>query len=109
MRAIFRRHLNLRSVLLFGSRAKGTHHPASDIDLAVVGIDDPLGAEAIASELDELRCVLRWDVKAYATIRSPALRAHIERVGVVVYDAERDSAGQRLEPAEAQSPSPPQS
>ncbi|HEY5769826.1 MAG TPA: nucleotidyltransferase domain-containing protein [Terrimicrobium sp.] len=34
---VFRRHPEIRSVKLFGSRAKGTHTPHSDVDLALWG------------------------------------------------------------------------
>ncbi len=76
------RHPGITGAVLFGSRAKGVAHPASDIDLALEGVDDPLRAEAIASELDELPLPYRFDVKALSTIQSPALREHIARVGV---------------------------
>jgi predicted nucleotidyltransferase len=71
--------------VLFGSRAKGTATPASDIDLAFEGIDDPLRAEAIASELEELPLPYRFDVKALSSIRYPPLREHIARVGVRIH------------------------
>jgi predicted nucleotidyltransferase len=85
MRAVFRRHPEIERVVLYGSRAKGTHRPESDIDLAIAGIDDPLRAEALATELDELPLPYQFDVRAQTDIRSAALREHIERVGVVVY------------------------
>ena len=34
---IFRKHTNIKKVLIFGSRSKGTYRTGSDIDLAVVG------------------------------------------------------------------------
>ena len=54
VRAIFRRHPEVTSATLFGSRAKGTHTERSDVDLVVTGDVAPLRAEAIAAELDEL-------------------------------------------------------
>lgn len=70
---------------LFGSRAKGTAGPSSDVDLALEGVDDALRAEAIAAELDELPLPVRFDVKALATLGRSALREHIERVGILIY------------------------
>lgn len=85
IRAVLDRHPAVTGAILFGSRAKGTATLASDIDLALEGIDDPLQAEAIASELDELPLPYRFDVKALAAIRHQPLREHIARVGVRVH------------------------
>ncbi len=75
-------HPGVTGAVLFGSRAKRTSHTASDVDLAIEGIDDPLEAESIAAELDELPLPDLFDVKALSAIRQRSLREHIERVGV---------------------------
>lgn len=85
IRGVLSRHPEIRGALLFGSRAKGTAGPASDIDLALEGPTDPLEAEAIASELDELPLPYRFDVKALSAVASRALRDHIMRVGIRIY------------------------
>ena len=36
---VFRRHANIKKVLIFGSRSKGNYRAGSDIDLAVIGND----------------------------------------------------------------------
>ena len=82
---VFRRHPEVTQVRLFGSRAKGTHSPNSDIDLALWGAVDELRAQSIAAELDELPLPYRYDVLSFAAIKLPALREHIERVGIAVY------------------------
>ena len=82
---VFRRHPKIAAVKLFGSRAKGTHAPHSDIDLAVWGAVDDLQAEALAAELDELPLPYRYDVKPFATITLRPLREHIERVGIPLF------------------------
>lgn len=81
---VFARHPEIAGVIVFGSRAKGTAAPSSDIDLALEGIDDPLQAEAIAGELDDLPLPYRFDVKALSAIQSAPLREHIQRVGVKI-------------------------
>jgi predicted nucleotidyltransferase len=91
MRSVFRRVPAIGEVVLYGSRAKGTHRPGSDIDLALVGLDDPLQAEAVAEELDELPTPYRFDVKAYGSIADGPLREHIVCVGVSLY--RRDPPG----------------
>ena len=80
IRSVFWRHPEITEVRLFGSRAKGTHRPESDVDLAVWGQVDDLRAEAIAAELDELPLPYRYDVKPFGSIKVGALRDHIERV-----------------------------
>lgn len=85
IRGVLVRNGDITGAVLFGSRAKGTAWPSSDVDLALEGIDDPLRAEAIASELDELPLPYRFDVKALSTIRYQALLDHIARVGVRIF------------------------
>ena len=84
---IFARHPEVRDVTLFGSRAKGTHRPNSDVDLSVRGKLTALQTEALASELDELPLPYHFDVLAFDLIASQPLREHIERVGIVIYPA----------------------
>ena len=74
-------HPEVSQVKLFGSRAKGCHTPASDIDLALWGVD-ALQAESIAAELDELPLPYRFDVKAFESIKQHSLREHIQRRGI---------------------------
>ena len=83
--SVFVLHPEITGAILYGSRAKGTAHPASDVDIALEGIADPLAAEAIASELDELPLPYQFDVQAFAAIRSRLLRAHIHRVGIRIH------------------------
>lgn len=90
LRNVFRRVSGLRKVILFGSRAKGTFSPESDVDLALVGISDDLIAEAVAESLDSLPMPVRFDVKAFDSLRSAPLRGHIERVGTTIYEADSD-------------------
>jgi predicted nucleotidyltransferase len=87
IRSVFRRHPEVTMVKLFGSRAKGTQRPESDVDLAIWGDVDALAAEAIATELDELPLPYRYDVIASSSIHVQALREHIARVGVQIFPA----------------------
>ncbi|CAN5150500.1 nucleotidyltransferase domain-containing protein [soil metagenome] len=82
---VFRAHPEVREVKLFGSRAKGTQTPHSDVDLAVFGNVGALQSEAMAAELDELPLPYHYDVKPFAAISLRALREHIERVGITIY------------------------
>lgn len=78
----------IEKAVLFGSRAKGTAKRGSDVDLALVG------SAVNRSALVELSMVLneetllpyRFDLLDYQTIDNPALKEHIDRVGIVIFD-----------------------
>lgn len=72
--------------ILFGSRAKGSYRPGSDIDLALVGTHldvDALGR--IATLFEESSIPYQVDLCLLEMVDHPGLRAHIERVGKVFY------------------------
>lgn len=77
-------HHNITRAIVFGSRAKGTHRPNSDIDIALDGNISPLEAESVAGDLEELPLPYRFDVVALRHVTNEALLEHIERVGVVI-------------------------
>lgn len=79
--SVLNQHPEVSQVKLFGSRAKGCHTAASDIDLALWGVH-ALQAESIAAELDELPLPYRFDVKAFESIKQHSLRDHIQRRGI---------------------------
>lgn len=85
VRSIFRRHPEITSATLFGSRAKGTHTERSDVDLAVTGDVAPLRAEAIAAELEELPLPYRFEVQSMDHIHHRPLLDHIKRMGIRIY------------------------
>lgn len=79
----------VRSAVLYGSRAKGNFREGSDIDLTLK--TDPSADTAlllqIENQLDELNTPYRFDVSLYHHITNPALIEHISRVGVHFYPA----------------------
>jgi len=87
VRAIFRLHPEIETATLFGSRAKGTHTERSDVDLVLTGDVEPLRAEGIAAELDELPLPYRFEVQPLSHIRYRPLLDHIRRVGIQIYPA----------------------
>lgn len=90
IRQVLARHAAVQAAKLFGSRAKGTHRHGSDIDLALLGPVEREQLLEISEELNE-RTLLpyRFDVVAYDTLDSPALRAHIDRVGILIHVREK--------------------
>ena len=73
----------VRKVVLYGSRARGTHRRTSDIDLAIQGGNTTLFA--LDAE-DELRTLLRFDVVDLDGPVQPALLASINQEGQVLYE-----------------------
>ncbi len=76
----------VESALLFGSRAKGTFHAGSDVDIALIGADTLLAMD-VSSHLNE-RVPLPYffDVVALADTANTTLGEHIERVGMLLFD-----------------------
>ncbi|HWR00490.1 MAG TPA: nucleotidyltransferase domain-containing protein [Chlorobaculum sp.] len=82
---VLRRNSRIQKAILFGSRAKGSAQPYSDIDIAIEGLDDELEVARIEMFLDELPLPYRFDVKGLDTISYQPLRAHIDRAGITIY------------------------
>ena len=78
------RDAGARRVILFGSRARGTNQPRSDIDLAIEGCPDfPALEDRLQNELWSL---LELDVVNLDAPVSDDLRAEIVRDGKVLYE-----------------------
>lgn len=85
IRAVFRRHPEVREVKVFGSRATGRFEHNSDVDLALWGEVGFALIGRIMAELDELPLPYTFDVQAYDAIEHAPLREHIDSVGRVLY------------------------
>lgn len=87
IRNVFALYSEVEKVILYGSRAKGTYKPASDIDLTLVGAKLDLSIQQkIESELDDLMLPYKFDISIYHQISNKELIEHIERVGKVFFD-----------------------
>ena len=77
----------IEEVILFGSRAKGTHKKASDVDMAIKGKDiSEKTVKRLSARLnEELPLPYFIDIVHYETIQNQDLIDHIERVGEVIY------------------------
>ena len=78
---------NIDQAILFGSRAKGTQKPGSDIDLALAGSAlnwRVLGK--IADTLDDLLLPYRFSLVVYNDKTDPEVAAHIRRVGIPLFN-----------------------
>jgi uncharacterized protein len=85
---VLAQHPEIKKVVLFGSRAKGTQRPGSDIDLAVsFGPTVSFGQWLdLQIEMDELDLPQHIDLVDMGTIDNAELLAHIQRVGKVVFE-----------------------
>ena len=73
---------NVTEVLLYGSRAKGSHRPGSDIDLTVKGHGLTHAWLLRASRaIDDLLLPWQVDLSLYDDIANADLIEHIRRVG----------------------------
>ncbi len=82
----------VEKAVLYGSRAKGTFKPGSDIDLTLVGKNlSTAELGAIADALDDLLLPYQIDLSILQQIENPELRAHIGRVGQVFYEKRPES------------------
>ena len=85
--AQFAREAGAKRVILFGSRARGTNYPKSDIDLAIEGCPD---FPALQDRLqEELWSLLRLDIVNLDVRLSDELRREIARDGKVLYEEVR--------------------
>lgn len=77
----------LEKVVLFGSRAKGTHKPGSDIDLALSGsaLDERIVGR-IYDALDDLLLPYRFSLIRFDDQIDPEVAAHIKRVGLPFFE-----------------------
>lgn len=75
---------NATRVILFGSRAKGTHRERSDFDIAVSGVND---MNRFRDEIDELPTLYTIDVLNLDTCKNQLLLEDIESYGREIYKA----------------------
>jgi len=87
IRAVLSHYPEVENAVLYGSRAKGTHRPGSDIDLTLCGpgVNHAM-LTRVGSELDDLLLPHTMDISLMSELTHPALLDHIQRVGVVLYE-----------------------
>ena len=80
----------IEQAIIYGSRAKGNHKPASDIDITFKGAElDTTIINKVANQLDDLLLPYTFDLSIYHHIQNPDLLAHIERVGKIFYEKDQ--------------------
>ena len=87
LQSVLAHYPEVETAVLYGSRAKGTHRPGSDIDLTLCGNDlNHTLLTRIDNELDDLLLPYQIDLSLMSSLSHPALLDHIRRVGVVLYE-----------------------
>ena len=89
LNSIFRNYSGIKAVMLYGSRAKGNYRNGSDIDLCIKTGKDFTFSDLlkIAGDFDDSSLPYFVDVSIYEKLSNDSLKAHIDRVGKVLYYA----------------------
>jgi predicted nucleotidyltransferase len=87
LQQVFKKHLQIAVVKLYGSRAKGNFNERSDVDLVLLGtgIDRHLVSDLLM-DLADTDLPYTVDLQNYSDIKNRALIEHIDRVGLVIYE-----------------------
>lgn len=86
MRKLFKRFPEIKSVILFGSRAMGNHKSGSDVDLALKGAIDSNIVFQVHDFLEEETLIpYFFDVVDYSALENPNLKKHIDTEGHQIY------------------------
>ncbi len=88
IRSVFETFPKIQEVIIYGSRAIGSHREGSDIDFTFFGhgiTNNDLNQ--ISLKLDELLLPYTFDLSIFSQICNPNLIDHINRVGKVFYSA----------------------
>jgi type I restriction enzyme S subunit len=86
--SVLEQHPKVDKAFVFGSRAKGNYRPDSDIDIAIKGngiTTDDIIAISVAIETNGI--TNKFDLIDYNSIKEPALKEHIDRVGIEFYSS----------------------
>ncbi|MBW2185698.1 MAG: nucleotidyltransferase domain-containing protein [Deltaproteobacteria bacterium] len=87
IRGVFEQFPAVESVIIYGSRAKGTYRTGSDIDLTIKtdGSETQRLLFDVLEAIDELDLIYLFDVSLFAEIENTDLLGHIDHVGCEFY------------------------
>ncbi len=84
---LFAQFPSIQRVILFGSRARGTHRVGSDIDLALVGESVSAIRAKLNWQIDDLGFLETFDLVIMDETLEDRFRQRIEKEGVLIYEA----------------------
>jgi predicted nucleotidyltransferase len=87
--SIFHKYPGIREAVLYGSRAKGKYRRGSDIDMSLKTDETFTRTDLlrISGDFDDSDIPYFVDVSIYDQLSNPDLKAHIDRVGKVLYSS----------------------
>jgi len=87
--SVLKKYPTVESAFIFGSRAKGNFKNGSDIDIALKGAQIDFDTlKKISYWLNEETTMpYKFDILIYQNIKEPALKEHIDRVGIELYSS----------------------
>jgi len=86
LESVFGMDSTVSEVILYGSRAKGTHRPSLDIDMTLEGNAlDTKRLMVLSEKIDDLLLPYEVDLSIFEHIDNPELVDHIQRIGKVVF------------------------
>lgn len=92
LKQLFSQAGSIEQVLLYGSRAKGSFKPYSDIDLAVFGKDlTSREFTALWSGIEDLPIIFKLDLLHWDTLENTELKSRILRDGKLFYSPQTDN------------------
>jgi len=74
---------HIEEIILYGSRAKGTHMEKSDIDIALKGSD--IDIETLIDEIDNYETLLKIDLVDIENCKNELLKKEVEEYGITIY------------------------
>lgn len=83
---LFKKNERIESVVLYGSRAKGSYKPFSDVDITLKG--DALTRHDLNNlklMIDDLLLPYQFDISIFKSLKNVDLIEHINRVGITIY------------------------
>ena len=87
LKEIFSKYKEVKKVIMYGSRAKGTSHDRSDVDLVISNSDiDRHLVGKLINDINESDFPYAVDLQILESIKNEELKNHIHRVGQVFYE-----------------------
>ena len=83
---VFAANERIERVMLYGSRAKGTYKPFSDVDITLMGDElTHTDLNSIYLAIDDLLLPYQFDISIFKSLSNNDLKEHIKRVGITLY------------------------
>ena len=86
LKSVFTKYPSVKSIVVFGSRAKGTYSTGSDIDLAIMdNLDSDETLRKIKNDFEDSPLPYFVDLVSYPCLNDSRFKEHIDRVGVPLF------------------------